>query len=106
MKIIIKKDVFDISNRIKKINKNFEIIFDTVSNKYYVCDKFLHNIIFTLPSKNLTPNVVDYVLKMQSKDNAQILKDIDEHNEKVFNTNKEKIKQSAIQSAEKILRRS
>ena len=106
MKIKIKNDVFDVTNRIKKLNNNYIIMFDTVGNKYYVCDQFLHNIVFTLPDTSLTPSAIDYVLQMQSKSNAQILEEIDVHNKKVFDTNKQKIKDSAIQSAEKILRRS
>ena len=106
MEIIIEKDLFDIANRINKISKNYCLVFDTTSCKYFVCNKNINSIEFSLPYNCLDKRSIDYVLQMKSKNNFEILEDIEKHNQKVFDKNKDIIKQNAIQSAEKILRRS
>ena len=104
MKITIKSDVFNISKRIKNISKNYSIVFNTKTNKYFVCEGNLT--IFTIPYTGLDERTIKFVLERNSKNNDEILKEMETYNEKVFDSNKQKIKQSAIESAEKIMRRS
>lgn len=104
MKIHIKNDVFNIFKRLKQINNDFYLIFDTNKNNYQVYEK--SNLIFTLPYKNLDERSLKYVLKMLKISNEEILKEIENHNAQKSKEIEDKIISSALESAEKVLKRS
>jgi len=106
MKIAIKNDVFNIFKRIKQINNNFYIIFDTNKNKYEIYEKNNPCVLFTLPYESLDASAVSYVLKMLKTSNEEILKEIEEHNSKLEREENEKIIYSALNCAERELKRS
>lgn len=103
MKIKIKNDFFNIYKRIKLIDKNFEIVYDTEIKKYYILKN--KNIVITLNYECLTEQCLEYVKKHLRKSNKEILKEIEENNLKIENKIKENIKVSAVEKAEKVLRR-
>lgn len=100
----INSDIFNISKRVQKIYKNTQIYYDFVTKKYFLCEN--ENIIFTLPFNQLDNRVLNFLEERKAKSNQEILNEIEKHNEKIFQQNKEKIKKSAIDCAEKNLRRS
>lgn len=100
----INSDIFNISKRVQKIYKNTQIYYDFNTKKYFLCEK--ENIIFTLPFNQLDNRVLNFLRERKAKTNQEILDEIEKYNQKIFQENKEKIKQSAIDCAEKNLRRS
>lgn len=65
MKILINNNVFDVLNRIKRINKNFYVVFNTVSKKFelHSCEYGRNSYVLTFPYDSLDVRAVNYVLK-------------------------------------------
>lgn len=103
MKIIVKNDVFNISKRIKHINRDYFVIFDENKKIFQILN---NKEIITLPFKTLDERVLVFLINRQNKTNYEILNEIEEHNQKLDKENKNKIIKSSIDCAEKILRRS
>lgn len=104
MKITIKNDVFNIFKRIKQINNNYFIIFNTNKNKYEIYEK--DYLLFTIPFDYLDVRTIDYVLKMLKTSNEEILKEIEQHNNRLEKNETEKLIVSSLDCAERILKRS
>lgn len=102
--IKITTDVFNIFKRIKLININYCIFYDFSKFKFFVVDEVSNNIIYSLPFSSLDERTLKYVSDMDKKSNLDILKEIETHNEKLTKINNEKIIESAMNSAEKILK--
>lgn len=100
----INNDVFNISKRVQKIARNMQIFYNFETKKYFLCEN--EDIIFTLPFQQLDNRVLNFLRQRQAKTNQEILDEIEKYNQKIFKNNKDKIKLSAIDCAEKILRRS
>lgn len=106
MKITIKNDVFNIFKRIKQINYNYFIIFNTNKNKYEIYDETCESIVFTLPYECLDERCLTYVLKMLKTSNEEILKEIEQHNFRLEKEENEKLINKALDCAERVLKRS
>lgn len=106
MKITIKNDVFNIFKRIKQINNNYFIIFDTNKNIYEIYEKNNSCVVFTLPFKELDARAIECVLKRLKTSNEEILKEIERHNLKLEQEEKEKILASSLDCVEQVLKRS
>lgn len=65
MKILINNNVFDVLNRIKQINKNFYVVFNTVSKKFelHSYEYGRNSYVLTFPYDSLDVRSVNYVLK-------------------------------------------
>lgn len=103
MTIKIKNDIFNISNRIKKINKNYNLFFNKSTDCYEIWDN-KNFLICTLPFKNLDCRNLDYLRMQLSKNNKEILDDIENFNSIKQKEINEEIKEKALSRAENILR--
>lgn len=103
--IEVKTDIFNISKRINKIINNSQICYDLCNKKYLLINKITQKIIFSLPYDVLDERSVDYVLERTRKTNDDILSEMNKYNKQLFEENKNRIKESAINCAEKVLRR-
>lgn len=86
---LINNDVYFISQRIKDIDKNYFIVFNRLKNKYEV-HAFAQQggtYCFTIPFDSLDERVLDYTLKTRSQNITQIIKEIDEANQKLQKDN-------------------
>ena len=106
MKIVIKSDVFNISNRIKKLNKNYQIRYDTTRQTYELWDSKYELFLLTLPVKCLDIFTIEYIVSRITKSNDEILKEVEDYNLSRHRTIQNKIKENALKKAENILRRS
>ena len=104
MKIKIEKDLFNISKRITKINRDYYIVFDKVKNVFQIYEK--NNLLLTLPFKTLDERALKFIYERIRKSNFEILEEIEKHNQKLDKYNQEKVITKSIECAEKILRRS
>lgn len=80
MRIKIKNDLFDISDRVKEINPNYEIFYDTEKKKFVLMKGKLVSSI--LPYETLDVRTLDYVYKTRAENGENLLKEIDSYNEK------------------------
>lgn len=81
MKILIKDDVFEIDKRLKEIDENYFILYDTEKQKYEV-----HNCLqettycLTVPFDGLDSRLVDFVCLTNVANIDNIVRDIDNSN--------------------------
>src|SRR5574344_2618845 len=80
----IKSDVFDITNRIKSIDKNYYILYNLKRKSFEVHYKRLKNTYeLTLPFDTLDSRSVDFVQKTRIENRQKIIAEIEESNKRV-----------------------
>lgn len=90
MKIKLEHDVFNITKRLKQINKAYFVLYNTKSQKYEIHNQNYQNTYcLTLPFNQLDARTIDYVLKSQNVE--QMLLEIEENNLKLEKSNKQLI---------------
>ncbi|MBQ8522777.1 MAG: hypothetical protein IJ458_03855 [Clostridia bacterium] len=115
MKILVKSDVFDICNRIKKFDSNYCIVFNNVSNKYEVYSAKLTDsvdlisgrvlsYICTLPYDCLDARSIKYLYDTSVENIDDIITQIDKQNKELERQNELKLKQQSLIIAEHKLR--
>ncbi|MFQ6724494.1 MAG: hypothetical protein ACLRFE_04115 [Clostridia bacterium] len=117
MKILVKSDVFDICNRIKKFDSTYRLIYNTVNNKYEVYStKLTQSIelvsglvlsyVCSLPFKELDARVIKYLYDTSIDNIDNILKQIDNQNNELERSAEQELKMQSLQIAENKLRQS
>lgn len=107
----INSDVFNISNRIKKINKNFYLVFDSNKNKFVlykknnIFNRYLDEYILTLPFDYLDDRSIKYIINSDSKNLQKILDDIEENNKVIEKKNILLTKEKTQQNLEDLLKK-
>lgn len=82
MKIKLTRDVYNIANRLKKIDKYYYVVYDTISNKFEVhnSSQIGGSYCLTLPYKVLDERTLEFVYKTQVKNIDRILNEIENEN--------------------------
>ena len=81
MKIKIESDVFNIVNRIKEIDNNYFVIYNTNCQKFEIHNsKYKSSYCLTVPYKNLDVRVIDLLHKTAIRNYDKIVKKIEEDN--------------------------
>ena len=90
MKIQINFDVYNISKRIKDIDRDYYVVYDTSKQKFEVHNskQIGSTYCLTLPYCELDERSLDYVLKTQSTNVEEILEKIENDNKILESTNK------------------
>lgn len=96
MKIKIINDVYNISNRIKEIDRDYYIVFNTSKNNFEIHNsrQKSNSYCLTLPNSKLDAHTLLFVQKTKVKNIDEVLKNIDienklKENEDKRNTTKE-----------------
>ena len=102
MNIKITHDVFNISNRIKYIDRNYYIVLNTSKNKFEVhnSSQVGSSYCLTLPNLQLDERVLQYVRKTQSVNIDEILKNIENDNNIRESANQSSAFSSIVESIE------
>lgn len=81
---IVKNDIFNISNRIKSIDKKYYIVYNHNKNRYEVHYNRAHNTYeLSVPYKILDARTIDLVLKTKIQHQKEILEQIEQDNLKL-----------------------
>ena len=115
MKVLIKSDVFDICNRIRKFDASYRVVYDNGSGRYQIYSTKLQgsielvgwtplSYVCTLPYNQLDVRAVKYLYDTSIENIDNILNLIDENNKKTEDDTNFKIKHQAIEMAENKLR--
>ena len=90
MNIKINHDVYDISNRIKNIDRNYFIVFNTSKQKFevHLSHQMGGSYCLTLPFKNLDEQTLKYVLSSQTINIDEILEKVENNNNLLESANK------------------
>lgn len=78
MKIKIRNDLFDVEKRVKEIDKNYEIYFDTDLQKFVLYAFNVRQTVF--PFDELDCRAIDYVYKTRVSRAENLLDEIDKEN--------------------------
>ena len=91
--IKINADVFDITTRLKEIDNNYFIVYNTNLKRYEVHNsgQYLDTFCLTVDGK-LNCLVIDKVLKTRRQNIAKLLKQIEQNNKKLENEKQRKFK--------------
>ena len=117
MKILVKSDVYDICNRIKKFDASYHIVFDNLSSRFEVYSSKLGqsvelisgkvlSYICALPYNQLDERSIKYLYDTSVDNIENILDMIDKQNQKLERHNEQQFKNQSLQIFEKRLRQS
>lgn len=105
MKQKIFSDAFNISKRVKQIDKNYYLVFNFKTNKFELYSKLYTGVVLTLPYDQLDFRSLNFIRKKLTKSNEEVLKEVELHNENYLKAINKKIVLDAVDSAERALRR-
>lgn len=90
--IKITDDLFDVAERIKNINPDYELYFDKISQKFTVWANGKRQVV--LPFDRLDKRSIDYLYKTHVKNIDALLDSIDEENKKATKQKENALKKS------------
>ncbi len=95
------RDNYNISNLIKKIDKNYRLYFDTKNKLFMVLDITTKQKCFE--SKTITPNIIRILQQTRVENSNQIFADIERHNklleDNILSSTKQKAADTAVDIA-------
>lgn len=84
MKIQIKDDVFDIVKRVKQIDEDYFILYDTTKKIYELhCCNQKESFCLSLPYDCLDQRTIDKTLATRKQNKDKLLKEIEQNNQKL-----------------------
>jgi len=91
--LLIEKDLYNISGRLKEIDKGYFIVYNTKKEKYEIHNAFNKRgtYCFTSPYKSLDNRTYDYCLKTRIENSDKLIREMEKQNE-----NKEKQKNNSF----------
>ena len=93
MRFEIRHDVYEISKRIKNIDKDYYVVYDTSKGKFEVhnTSQIDNTFCLTLPYEFLDERTLKYVVETRSENIDKILNQIEQDNEIRENEDKRKV---------------
>ena len=115
MKILVKSDVYDICNRIKKFDSTYKIIYNTISKKYEIYStrltqsiELISGVVLSyvccLPFDELDERVITHLYQTSVENIESIIDMIDKQNKQVEYDSLLKLKNQSLEIAENKLR--
>lgn len=106
-KILIGDDLFGIAKRLKRIDDGYFLVYNRDTKKYEVHNsKNVGNTLSLVsPFETLDIRLVHLVRKTRVERFSEIIKEMDEENEKIEKSRKEKIKDNATERLKDALRK-
>ncbi len=105
MKFQISHDVYNITNRVRDIERGYYLVFNTSNQKFEIhsSTQIGSSYCLTLPFKKLDERTLKYVRSTLSKNIDEILNKIENENSILENANKTSVFSSAIENLEQEL---
>lgn len=115
MKVLVKSDVYDICNRIKKFDSSYYIVFNDATNKYEIYSSNLTkdvelisgrvlSYVCVLPFHQLDARVIQYLYDTSIENWESLIAEMDKSNKQLERNNELKLKQESLLIAENKLR--
>lgn len=115
MKILVKSDIYNICNRIKKFDSTYRLVFDTISKVYEIYSTKLHlgieliggvplSYVLKIPYQQLDARTIKYLYDTSMDNIESIIDDIENSNQKIERENEQRLKYESIMLAENRLR--
>ena len=102
MKIQIFNDVYNISNRIKNIDRDYYVVYNTSKQKFEIhnSSQIGTSYCLTLPYNELDERALKYVLKSSTNNIDEILEKIENNNNSIESANKTSAFSNIVDSLE------
>ena len=95
---VIKSDLFNISKRLKQIDKNYFLVRNRKTNKFEVHYKRNFNSLeLVLPFNKLDARTIDYVLKTRMENRKKLLEEIERENQILLERERKENLEKAMQ---------
>ena len=115
MKILVKSDVYNICNRIKKFDSTYYLVFNTIGNKYEVYSTRLTqaveviggvvlSYVCSLPYKELDERSIKYLYSTSIENIDNLIDMIDKENQQLEHQNETKSRKESLLIMENQLR--
>lgn len=100
MKIEIKNDLFDIANRLKQIDKDYFVLFNTSKKVFELHAKGqpYSSYCLTFPYTELDERAVSLALKTRAENKDKLIKEMEEENQKHIKAQQQKLLRSYYES--------
>jgi hypothetical protein len=82
VRIKIANDLFDIADRIKELDRRYEIYFDTVKNKYLLTDE-KGVVQLVVPYENLDARTLGYAYHTRAENADELEEEAEKHNDEI-----------------------
>ena len=90
----IEKDLFSISQRLKEIDTRYEVYRNTLASRFEIyIERALQ---FVVPFQKLDARTLEFARKTRIERRMQIMKEIDEHNERIERQKEKEILEKAL----------
>ena len=90
----IEKDLFSISQRLKEIDARYEVYRNTLAGRFEIyIERALQ---FVVPFQKLDARTLEFARKTRIERRMQIMKEIDEHNERIERQKEKEILEKAL----------
>ena len=90
----IEKDLFSISQRLKEIDARYEVYRNTLASRFEIyIERALQ---FVVPFQKLDARTLEFARKTRIERRMQIMKEIDEHNERIERQKEKEILEKAL----------
>ena len=103
--IVIKNDLFDIANRLKKIDKNYLLVRNVIKNRfelwYNACVPKLELVFKT---KTIDKRMLDFVNDTKVQYVEKLIKQMDDMNEKIKEKEIKRVKEDSIDRIKEVLK--
>ena len=115
MKIIVKSDIYNICNRIKKFDVSYRVVYDIVADMYQIYSTRLSksvelisgtplSYVCTLPYDSLDVRAIQHLYNTRVENIEDIINKIDEDNKRIEYENQLRLKNQSLNIAENTLR--
>lgn len=100
---IIKEDTFNVVKRLKQINPNYELVYNTKLQRFELYTNNLKNLELVFSQTKIDKRMIDYVQKTRIENIDKLIKQIDEENAKLEMQNDKTLKNEAIDKIKEVI---
>lgn len=104
-RLLIKSDLFNISKRIKQIDKKYFIVFNKKTTKFEVhYQRNSSTLEIVLPFDRLDKRTLDFVLKTKMENKKKLIEEMEKNNQKLEDEKNKKLLDEATYKTKEMLR--
>lgn len=105
--IEIFSDLYDVVNRLKEIDNKYRVFYNTAKEKYQLYREQKGRVSYelTFPFNKLDCRAIEHCLKTRRERSAELIKEIEEHNQKLEKEAVYRAKKQAEKRAEEVFRK-
>ena len=80
---VITNDLYDIANRLRAVNEDYAVYYNTDNARFEVHDERRGALAFVVPYEELDARTVEYALYTRVENSKRIFEEVEQHNRRV-----------------------